>query len=62
MENIRIMVQVKQENIPISSEEEALLKRNKQAPGFTTSIVRSRSQLLIERYIQFLNTDLQEYT
>ena len=37
MENIRIMVQVKQENIPISSEEEALLKRNKQAPGFTTS-------------------------
>ena len=61
MANIKIMVQVKQENIPISSEEEALLKRNKQAPGFTTSIVRSRSQLLIERYIQFLNTDLQEY-
>ena len=27
------MVQVKQENIPISSEEEALLKRNKQAPA-----------------------------
>lgn len=44
-----------------TAEEDALLKRNKQAPGFTTSIVRSRSQLLIERYIQFLNCDLQEY-
>ncbi|WP_373828927.1 hypothetical protein [Bacteroides heparinolyticus] len=46
---------------PIGPEENALLKRNKQAPGFTTSIVRSRIQLLIERYIQFFNYDLQDY-
>lgn len=43
------------------SEEDALLKRNKQAPSFTTSIVRSRSQLLVERYIQVLNCDLKDY-
>lgn len=43
------------------SEEDALIKRNNQAPGFPASLVRSRLQLLIERFIQYANFDLQEY-
>ena len=43
------------------SEEDALIKRNNQAPGFPASLVRSRLQLLIERFIQNENLDLQEY-
>lgn len=43
------------------NEDESILRRNKQAPSFTTSIVRSRSQLLIERYIQTINCDLEDY-
>lgn len=58
---INIMNKVNPETQSTGAEENALLKRNKQAPSFTTSMVRSRSQLLIERYIQFLNYDLQEY-
>ena len=55
------MSKLEQEKTALSNEEDALLKRNKQAPGFSTSIVRNRSQLLIERYIQVLNYNLQEY-
>lgn len=61
MPNKNQMGKVDQKSNLTSSEEDALFKRNKQAPGFTTSIVRSRSQLLIERYIQFLDYDLPEY-
>lgn len=50
------------ENHQNMSEDDSQLRRNKQAPGFTTSIVRSRSQLLIERYIQTINCDLEDYT
>lgn len=61
MANDSRMEIVQQENNNHTVEEDALLKRNKQAPNFTSSIVRSRSQLLIERYIQFLKCDLLEY-
>lgn len=43
------------------SEDDTLIKRNNQAPGFPASVVRSRLQLLIERFIQFADYDLKEY-
>lgn len=41
--------------------EEPILKRNNDAPGFSSSIVRNRNQLLIEMYIQRDNIDIQSY-
>lgn len=38
-----------------------LLKRNNSAPDFTNSIVKSRTELLVEMFIQKNNFDLQEY-
>lgn len=43
------------------SEEDALMKRNNRAPSFPASIVRSRLQLLVERFIQVGGFDIQEY-
>lgn len=43
------------------SEEKILIKRNNQAPSFSASLAGNRSQLIIERYIQWKNIDIQEY-
>lgn len=42
-------------------EEAALVKRNNEAPSFSSSVAGNRSQLIIERYIQLKNIDVQEY-
>lgn len=38
-----------------------LLKRNNSAPDFTKSLIKSRTELLVEMFIQKNNFDLQEY-
>ena len=44
-----------------SIEEKVLIKRNNQAPGFSASLAGNRSQMIIERYIQWKNIDVQDY-
>lgn len=44
-----------------NEDEDAIIKRNNTAPGFPPSIIRNRSQLLIERYMQVASIDLQSY-
>lgn len=49
------------DSVTEKQEDAALVKRNNEAPSFSSSIVGNRSQLLIERYIQLKNIDVQEY-
>lgn len=49
------------DSVTEKQEDTALVKRNNEAPSFSSSIVGNRSQLLIERYIQLKNIDVQEY-
>lgn len=51
-----------QENAPDkNTEEKVLIKRNNQAPSFFASVAGNRSQMIIERWIQWKNIDIQEY-
>lgn len=45
----------------MESDNKVLIKRNNQAPGFTSSLAGNRSQMLIERYIQYNSINVQEY-
>ena len=45
----------------MESDNKVLIKRNNQAPGFTSSLAGNRSQMLIERYIQYNCINVQEY-
>ena len=45
----------------MESDNKVVIKRNNQAPGFTSSLAGNRSQMLIERYIQYNSINVQEY-
>lgn len=42
-------------------DDKIIIKRNNQAPSFSSSLAGNRSQMIIERYIQYNNIDVQEY-
>lgn len=42
-------------------EKEALIKRNNSAPDFPSTLILSRSQMIVERYIQEYSYNLEDY-
>lgn len=49
------------ENGKKTTKPDVLIKRNNEAPGFSSSLTGNRGQLIIERYIQQQNIDLDDY-
>lgn len=47
--------------IDTTDKKDILIKRNNEAPGFSSSLSGNRGQLIIERYIQQQNIPLEEY-
>lgn len=48
-------------NTSKEQDDKIIIKRNNQAPSFSSSLAGNRSQLIIERYIQYNNINVQEY-
>lgn len=42
-------------------EKDALIKRNNSAPDFPSTLILSRSQMIVERYIQEYSYNLEDY-
>jgi hypothetical protein len=57
----KVMNKQKQSNIVKRQKRDSEIKRNNQAPDFPSTLILSRSQLIIERYMQVYAPNLEEY-